>query len=187
LCNYYTRKPNEVKQKSDNEFSLLYDPIHDQLVRYCRAVAGNRQDAEDLVNDTIVSAMESYHRLKDKNSLKPYLFGIARNLNKMRLRRKKLVICFDNDESRFLTDTSIDPVNQADFQLIYEKIMSLPARMSEAMILFHISDLSLEDIRKIQGGSLSGVKLRLKRGREKLMSALGCPAQIRNAVLIFTL
>ena len=70
-----------------------------------------------------------------------------------------------------------------EFSLIYEKIMSLPQKTAETMILFHISDLSLEDIRSIQGGSLSGVKLRLKRGREKLLEKLNSPEQISERVL----
>lgn len=40
--------------------------------------------------------------------------------------------------------------------------------MKETVILFEISGLSLEEIKKIQGGTISGVKSRLKRGRETL-------------------
>jgi DNA-directed RNA polymerase specialized sigma24 family protein len=70
--------------------------------------------------------------------------------------------------------------------IIYNKILSLPDKMSEALILFHISDLSLEEIQKIQGGSLSGVKLRLKRGREKIMGMVKTPSQLEMALLLFT-
>ena len=45
--------------------------------------------------------------------------------------------------------------------------------MRETVVLFDVSDLSLEEIRRIQGGTLSGVKMRLKRGRERLARVLG--------------
>jgi hypothetical protein len=45
--------------------------------------------------------------------------------------------------------------------------------MRETVVLFEVSDFTLEEIHKVQGGSLSGVKLRLKRGRELLAKTLG--------------
>jgi len=62
----------------------------------------------------------------------------------------------------------------------------LPVKMAEALILYHISDLSMGEIQKIQGGSLSGVKLRLKRGREKLLSLLNTKEQVKVALLFIT-
>ncbi len=45
---------------------------------------------------------------------------------------------------------------------------SLPEKQREALALFEISGLSIEEVREIQGGSLSAVKMRLVRGREQL-------------------
>ncbi|NJO68929.1 MAG: hypothetical protein HC830_06245 [Bacteroidetes bacterium] len=83
-------------------------------------------------------------------------------------------------------DVSQNQEYLTDFGIVYTKILQLPQRMAEAIILFHISGLSLEEIRKIQGGSLSGVKLRIKRGREKLLSSLKTKGQLKVAQLLLT-
>jgi RNA polymerase sigma-70 factor (ECF subfamily) len=48
----------------------------------------------------------------------------------------------------------------------------LPEKQREAVILFEISGFSLAEIREIQGGSLSGVKSRIVRGRDNLANLL---------------
>ena len=44
----------------------------------------------------------------------------------------------------------------------------LPPKQKEALVLYEITGLTLKEIREIQGGTLSGVKSRLKRGRNSL-------------------
>lgn len=104
----------------------------------------------------------------------------------MRFRRKKFRAEFNEAELKHLVDSGKSPEAVAEFNLIYAKILQLPEKMSQALILFYINDLSLEEIQQIQGDSLSSVKQRLKRGREKLFNMLDTPEQIRVATLLFT-
>jgi RNA polymerase sigma-70 factor, ECF subfamily len=170
-----------------NQFLELYEPVHKQLSKYCRAISGNKENAEDLMNDTIITVLENMDKLKDRTVFKSYLFSIASNLNKMRFRRSKFHAEFNEKEIRQITDSYSNPEYQTEFRIIHETMLSLPQKLSETLILFHISDLSLEEIQTIQGGSLSGVKLRLKRGREKLLIKLNNPKQKELALLLLTL
>ncbi|NJK98414.1 MAG: RNA polymerase sigma factor, partial [Bacteroidales bacterium] len=154
------------------EFLSLYTPVHEQFTRYCRAISGNVPDAEDLIQESVLISLETFDKIKDKNAFKYYIFSIAGNVHKMKLRRLKFKAEFNEEEIRKILDVSQNQEYLTDFGIVYTKILQLPQRMAEAIILFHISGLSLEEIRKIQGGSLSGVKLRIKRGREKLLSSL---------------
>jgi DNA-directed RNA polymerase specialized sigma24 family protein len=108
-------------------------------------------------------------------------------LNKKKFRRKKFKAEFNEKELHQIIDLGKNPEQIVEFNMIYEKILQLPQKMSEALILFYINDLTLEDIQKIQGDSLSGVKQRIKRGREKLFSLLDTPEQIKIASMFFTL
>ncbi len=168
-------------------FLELYEPNHEQFYRFCRAITGNKTDSEDLIQDTILNTMEGFEKIRDKAAFKSYLFCVASNLNKMRLRRNKFNASFTATELSQIVDFSQDPEQITDFKIVYEKMMMLPSKVSETMILFHNSDLSLEEILEIQGGSLSGVKMRLKRGREKLLSSLNTKAQRQLAVMLLTL
>jgi RNA polymerase sigma-70 factor (ECF subfamily) len=156
------------------------------LNRFCRAISGNPHDAADLMNDTILAAFESLDKVKNVDAFKSYIFCIAANLNKMKFRKKKFRVEFNEKEHLHIADAGKNPEQLTDFGIIYNKILELPDKMSEALILFYISDLTIEDIQKLQGGTLSAVKQRLKRGREKLLERLETPEQVKIAVMLFT-
>lgn len=171
----------------EEDFLTLYEPIHDSLSRFCRAISGNAVDAEDLLHDTIIAALDRFKNINDKNAFQAYLFSIASNLNKMRMRKKKFLAEFSDYELKQIIDRGQNQEAIADFNIVYEQILNLPQKTAEALILFHISDLPMNEIQKIQGGSLSGVKLRLKRGREKLLSKLNTEQQKKVAMYLFSL
>ena len=156
----------------------LYEPLQNQLYGYCKATTGNVHDAKDLLQDTILAAWEGWERLKNKAAFKAYLFKIAHNLYKMKIRMRKPRPIVGNIELSLLADENITPELLTDYQIIFETIHKLPEKTAEALILFHISDLSLKEIQKVQGGSLSAVKQRLRRGREKLLAMLNSPSEV---------
>jgi RNA polymerase sigma-70 factor (ECF subfamily) len=172
-----------VDTQNKIEFITLYEPVHNQLSKFCRAISGNSEDGEDLLQDTILNALEGFNKIKDKNLFKSYLFSVASNLQKMKLRRLKFKAEFNDKEINQIIDFGQNQEYLTDFKIVYEKILSLPERMAETLILYQ----SLEEIQKIQGGSLSGVKLRLKRGRGKLLSLLNTKEQMKVALMFITI
>lgn len=176
-----------MEKSTKTEFLEHYEPVHDQFYRFCRAISGNPGDTEDLMQDTILNVLEGFEKIRDLSLFKSYLFSVASNLCKMKQRRNKFRAAFNEEETQKIIGQGTNPEHLADFRIVYENILSLPRRTAETIILFHISDLSLEEIRKIQGGSLSGVKSRLQRGREKLISILNTPEKVRMAMLFLTL
>jgi RNA polymerase sigma-70 factor, ECF subfamily len=175
-----------MPQQDKNTFISLYEPIHLQFYRYCRAISGNPDDTEDLIQDTILNVLQGFDRIRDMSAFKSYLFGVAGNLHKMKLRKQRLKVGLSEEEVRQIACESQNPEYLADFALIYDKMLMLPHRMAETLILFHISDLSLDEIQRIQGGSLSGVEQRLKRGREKLLSILNSKEQVKLKQMLLT-
>jgi RNA polymerase sigma-70 factor, ECF subfamily len=176
-----------MNESHNNQFLKLYEPLHTVFTRYCRAISGNNADAEDLVQETILTVLTGFDKIKDLSSFKCYLFSIAGNLHRKRFRKMRFKGEINVNDLMNLKDEKRNPEALVDFKIMYEKMLNLPAKTSEALILFHISDLSLEDIQKIQGGSLDAVKQRLKRGREKLIQQLAEPAQVRTAILFLNL
>ncbi|MBN1925612.1 MAG: RNA polymerase sigma factor [Prolixibacteraceae bacterium] len=166
------------------DFMHLYEPVHTRLSNYCRSMAGNRSDAEDLLHDTVLAAYEQFEKLESSNRFAGYVFTIASNLFKKQLRRKKFAGSYKEKEALLLEDLGLDPELYTELAVVMYKMEQLPALQREALILFHISDLPLEEIRNIQGGSLSAIKQRIKRGRERLMQLLTEP-QRKVVTLIF--
>lgn len=169
------------------EFLKYYEPVHNQLFKYCRAISGNTEDAEDLIQDTILNVLEGFEKIKDLSVFKSYVFSVASNLYKMKQRRNKFKTSFNDEEINQIIDFGQNQEHLTDFKIIYEKMLSLPLKTSETLVLYHISDLSVEEIQKIQGGSLSAVRSRLQRGREKVLSLLNTKEQIRIATMLLTI
>ncbi len=169
------------------EFLSHYEPLHEYFCKYCRAICGNQEDANDLIQDSILNVLEKFDSIKDLSAFKSYLFSVAGNLYKKKQRRNKFRASFNEAEVNQIIDFGQNQEYVAEFSMVYEKILSLPDRIAQALILFHIADMRIEDIRDIQGGSVPAVKSRLQRGREKVLAMLNTPAQVRVALMLFTL
>ena len=163
--------PSREKEKQE-EFMTLYRPCHDAFCRYCHGLTGNREDAGDLVGDTVLVALENFDNLRNKESFKAWLFGIARRLMLHVHRRSKFKGKYNEEDAFLLPDTEPSPDKHPDIKVLYTALGQLPLKQREAIVLFELSGFHLEEIKEIQGGSLSGVKTRLKRAREKLRKIL---------------
>ncbi|MFK8162768.1 MAG: RNA polymerase sigma factor, partial [Lewinella sp.] len=71
-----------------NAFLKWYAPIHDRFVRYCDARCLGLDDPEDMVQDAILSTLEQWNALADKDRLLAYMIGIVNNRLRNRLRSK---------------------------------------------------------------------------------------------------
>ena len=156
------------ENERQEEFMALYRPCHDAFCRYCHGLTGDREDAMDLVGDAVLVALENFDRLRKKESFRAWLFGIARRLILHAYRRRKFTGRYSEEDAHLLPDPEPSPDFNPDVEALYAALGRLPLKQREAITLFELSGFSLEEIKKIQGGSLSGVKSRLKRAREKL-------------------
>lgn len=146
----------------------LYRPCHDAFCRYCHGLTGNSDDAADLVGDTVLVALENFDRLRKKESFRAWLFGIARRLMLHAYRRRKFSGRYNEEDVHLLPDLEPSPDLNPDVEALYKALGRLPLKQREAIVLFELTGFSLVEIKNIQGGSLSGVKSRLKRARESL-------------------
>ena len=155
------------------KFLEMLEPVYDRLSRYALAVTREEMDAEDLVSATVLAAYERFdHAIADDRFLH-YLIKIASRLHKRRRYRERNRVPFDESLAREIAGTNPSPETAAEIRLVMDALNTLPEKIRETVVLFDISDLSLEEIRRLQGGTLSGVKSRLKRGREQLAKMLG--------------
>jgi RNA polymerase sigma-70 factor, ECF subfamily len=158
---------------SQEEFLRLLLPLRDRLAHYARAVSRTREEADDLVSDAILAALEGFERLRNREVFASYLFRIASRLQKRRRWRRKLFGEYDEERAHAIGSNGPSPESAAEVVMLHRALAALPDAQREAVVLFEISDLSLEEIREIQGGSLSAVKSRISRGRQQLARLLG--------------
>ncbi len=154
-----------------DDFTRLLAPVQDKLLRFAYTLTRNRDDAQDITAEAVLLGYEQFHTLRDEALFKTWMFTIAQRVFYRALRRsKRFIPLADSDEQ---TSSMPLPERSAEVSLLYAALDRLPREQRETVVLFEIVGLSLEEIQAVQGGSLSGVKSRLVRGREKLKHLLG--------------
>jgi RNA polymerase sigma-70 factor (ECF subfamily) len=159
-------------------FLELLEPVHDRLYRYALVVSESTEDAEDLTSDTILAAFEQFEKLRDTDRFLHLLLMIASRKMKRRRWRAQRQTPMNDSHAALAITMGLDAERAADLRIALEALKTLPDKMRETVALFDVNDLSLEEIRDIQGGTLSGVKSRLRRGRLMLASRLGLRAEV---------
>ncbi len=161
-----------TESEKKTEFLKLYNEVHPNLLRFARAMTNSRDEGRDLASETILIAYERFDKVKSRQAFLSYLFSIATRIHKRRRWRLRFFGEYDEIKAGQLVAQISSPDIGPDVEILYQALDKLPVKMKETVILFEISGLNLEEIREIQGGSLSGVKSRLVRGRAMLKEIL---------------
>ena len=166
-------KDPRISEAEKERFLALLEPVHNNLARFARSVVPDDEEARDLVGDTVLKALEHFDELNDEKAFLSWLFTIAVRLGRQWRKQKKRFGLYDENEVARRPSMGASPEVRHDVSALYNAIEKLRDGEREAILLFEIAGLSLEEVRKVQGGSLSGVKSRLARGRKKLEKILG--------------
>lgn len=163
-----------MKRKRQQErFLDLLEPRLEDLSRFCLAMTHDPEAGKDLMSDVILAAWERFDSLREEAAFLSFLFTIARRTYHRRRRREKLFGEYDERAANNIRDNGSPVWIGADVRALYEALAELPDAQREAVVLFEITGLSLKEVADVQKSSLSAVKSRISRGREKLASILG--------------
>jgi RNA polymerase sigma-70 factor, ECF subfamily len=151
---------------------------HSQLIyRALAAILGNPADAQDAMQDTLLSAFKHIGGFQGRSKFSTWLVSIARNSAFQRLRRGKNVESLDegayNEEKDFRPRQVMawqdDPeqfYSRSEIrQLVERGILALPANYRAVVMLRDIQQLSTDEVAQQLGLSVPTVKTRLLRGR----------------------
>lgn len=64
------------------QFEQFLKPHYQDAVRFSRALAGSRQDGDDLLQEALIKAWKGIHKLKDAEKFKSWLFKIISNTHR---------------------------------------------------------------------------------------------------------
>ncbi|MCZ7557765.1 MAG: sigma-70 family RNA polymerase sigma factor [Bacteroidia bacterium] len=151
----------------------LLNVHHAAFVRYVRAMTKDSELARDVVGETLLAAYESFHNLRDPASFLFFLIAIARRQYWKMSRWGRLFTRMETKHEDLVIDGVAEPGVAHDVELLHAALAKLPQKQREALVLFELSGLSLNEVHALQGGSLSGVKSRIARARKKLAEMLG--------------
>lgn len=159
-----------------NRFESAIHPFVADLQRFIHSMTRDTELTKDVLAETFYKAYRNFDALREISAIKSWLFTIARReFYEMRQKNTRTEFLTDESEEEF-TDSAPPPDQRADVSFLHEALERLPAKQKEALLLFEVYGFSLAEIQEMQQDSLSAVKQRLKRGREKLAQMLGAEA-----------
>lgn len=130
---------------------------------------GNKSDADDLAQDTLVKAYLSSAGYQNKKNFHSWLFKIAYNtfLNHRASCRTMETL---DDARTFVSTKTAD--EGFDHQDLYLALSILPPKERSAITLYYLNGYDIKEIATITEASVDAVKKQLSRGRDKLKEVL---------------
>jgi RNA polymerase sigma-70 factor (ECF subfamily) len=154
---------------------------HRDLYFTAFAMLGSKEDAEDAVQDTMISMFRNIGKLKNPKAFNAWSHQILHNscVNIVRKKEQQL-------HTTPLSDGIINTVAGRDIDgepdkilgdkemcaELYEAIRALPEKSREALVLYYFSDMKYKDIAKVTGSSIKTVSTNLIRAKKNLESYL---------------
>lgn len=152
-----------------------------RLRRYARALTGNPEQADELVQDCLERGLTRLHLWRRGSDLRAWLFTIMHNLHINNLRRGGI-----RPDAQVYDDTRMQagtPPAQDDVVALHSivgLIRRLPADQREVVLLVGLEELSYREVADVLGVPLGTVMSRLARGRERLREWSGAAAPQRE-------
>jgi len=170
-------------ETQQQKFMRLLAPTQEPLERFALFLTRNRDEARDIVSETLLIAYEKLDTLREEIAFPSYLMTIARRTFYNRRTRTRTHEHMEVEEMDELFGDSISPEEAMDVTLLYAALDRLPAAQKEAIIMAEIMGFSHKEIQKVQGGTVTGVKVRIFRGKRQLAKLLGAQSTTKNDVL----
>ena len=141
-----------------------------RLRRYSRALVNNRDDADDLVQDTLERACAKsglWGGSTQIRDMRAWLFSIMHNLHADGVRRPRLhTVTMDDDTPEVpVAPTQGDRLAVLDLQAALDL---LPVEQKEVLLLVALEEMAYADVAQALGIPIGTVMSRLSRGRERL-------------------
>jgi RNA polymerase sigma factor (sigma-70 family) len=168
---WLSRMPDErlvehVRGGHDAAFEVLYDRHHRGILSFCRHMLASREEAEDAVQHTFISAYRDLTASDKPIRLKAWLYTIARNrcLSMLRARREHAELT--DIPTAGLSDAVVE---RDDLRMLLADINQLPEDQRAALVLSELGDLSHAEIAETVGCEPMKVKSLVFQARSSLI------------------
>jgi len=151
----------------------LLKPIHAQAMATARRLCRSVDDGDDLYQESVLRAYDKLKGLRDESRFRSWFFATLLSRHRSRVRRPRrdsvpIEGAFDRRTEPVGEDGSSWEEERIRAQRAARALSGLPPVQREAIVLHDVEGFSVEEVGEMQGVTLSAVKSRLTRGREKL-------------------
>ncbi len=153
-----------------------------EIYSFCRYLAGSKQEADDLYQDTFVRAVEKCHTMDGTQNPKGFLLTVAVNLWKNKKRkfawRNRIAATesLGSEKLELLESKEETPeqtcVSQEEREAVYRAVSLLDEKYKSVILLYYMEDMNLSEIAEILDIPIGTVKSRMHKARAILKKEL---------------
>ncbi len=173
-------------------FTALINAHKDKIYALARKLTGNKQDAEDIVQETLLKAVDNIDQFREEAAFGTWLYTIALNQSRAHYSRGKqadlqpledYLPAHEHGQTHSRLFDWADPhriMEQDELnRLIDDAIAGLPQIYREAFVLRYIDDLPVKEVAALLNESEAAAKSRILRARLALRDTLSSKFQER--------
>ena len=155
-------------------YGVLVARYRDRYVRFAMQMLGNREDAEEALQDSFVRGYRSLARCQDPACFSAWLFQILANRCRTHgSRRGRRERTFLQNDAAILSAATAPVVDQSAWREEIERALDrLDPDQREAFLLKHVEELSYDEMAELTGTGVSALKMRVKRACDRLREHL---------------
>ncbi|MBZ5616802.1 MAG: sigma-70 family RNA polymerase sigma factor [Acidobacteriia bacterium] len=155
-------------------------PLFDRLYNFARWLTQNREEAEDLVQETYAKALKGFSSFQPGTNCRAWMYRILRNTfltSRTGLRAASTVPLESEEDGPELGVENETPetllMKRSNSQLVQSAIADLPVHYREALLLCEVEEMSYQAIAETLSIPIGTVMSRLSRARRTLRAHLG--------------
>lgn len=154
-----------------DELSELLAPVHDEVRLFARRIAGSNAEGDDVFQEAVLRAARKLSALRDRTRFRAWMCSVVVSVHRTRCRRAFWTRWVSTEHARADAvgdDGSSWADERASARRASAALATLPPPQREAIVLFELHGYAIEEIAQIQRTSISSVKSRLVRARDRL-------------------
>lgn len=152
----------------ERAFAAIFRRYHQGLYRFCLAIVGNPEDAQDALQNTMVKVMRALPGEERTIDLKPWLYRIAHNESIDLLRRRRESRELDVEQIAPGYGLAEDAATRERLRRLVADLKELPERQREVLVMRELSGFEFEEIASALGTSGAVARQTLYEARQSL-------------------
>lgn len=163
-----------VEQELEREFEARLVESSSLAFRIAYSVLRQRQDAEDVAQETFLKAHRRFHQLRDRSAFRAWLVRMAWRLalDRQRANRRRAKWELQHAQESRVSATADLMVSHERAAQVWDAIDALPDKLRIVVILANIEGHDLRDVGSLLGVAEGTVKSRLFLARQRLKESL---------------
>ena len=158
-------------KENNNLFWQLLEPLHPKAESFCRRLAANFEDGNDLYQEAVLQAMRKFAGLRDTAAFRSWLYRIIINTFKSRRRQDKKQIPISEEVAESYAGP--DPMDEYHAKMLLDYAMAILSPDDKALVtLYELEGWSISEIAKMENKPEGTIKSRLFRSRRRMRDAI---------------